>query len=204
MSLLADLARLLRQMDPMPPRVLADALAAGSLPARPHAEDADADPGSPAPVTTKTPAGEAVRSVEGSAGGSAKSGAGGPDSRVPAAADWTAGGDWPAIPAGPLPGPRSAGVAELLVLAESVPAVRSPGRRLRIGPAGGEPLLELEIRPLGATQRIAGLATANTPLTIRHEHGDHDVDVDDAGYFNVEIPAGPIRIRLHEAESGWI
>ena len=148
MTLLAELARLLRHMDPMPPRVLADALAAGALVNRTHAH-----------VT---------------------------------------------IPAGQLPSPRSAGVEELLVLAETVPAVRSAGRRLRIGPAGGEALLDLEIRQLGPTQRIAGLATANAPLTIRHEQGDHEVDVDGAGYFNVEIPAGPIRIRLHEAESGWI
>jgi hypothetical protein len=140
MTLLTELARLLRRMDPMPPRVLADALAAGAL------------LGSPA--------------------------------------------------AGSLPVPRES-ADELLVLAESVPAVRSPGRRLRIGHPG-EPLLELEIRPLGPIQRIAGLAPAAARLTIRHEDGDHDVHVDGNGYFNAEVPAGRVRFRLGAAESGWV
>lgn len=233
MTLLADLARLLRHMDPMPPRVLTDALAAGPLVARPSAQDsadrfelantpgaADTDSPVPAtaaegPVTRPAPGADTPLPVT-EAGipvcGSAAPGVGGGTWSLPATAqapvdsigDAAVGerarGDWPAIPAGSLPRPR----AELLVLAETIPAVRSAGRRLRIGPAGGEHLLDLEIRQLGATQRIAGLAPPNTPLTVRHEQGDHDVDVDQAGYFNVEVPSGPIRIRLHEAESGWI
>jgi hypothetical protein len=127
MTLLADLARLLRRLDPMPPRVIEDALAAGAL-------------------------------VH----------------------------------------PR----AELVVLAETVAAVRSTGRRLRLGRAG-EPLVEVEIRQVGGVQRLAGLAPA-APLAIRHESGDVEVHVGAGGYFTVEVPAGPIRIALDDAESGWL
>jgi hypothetical protein len=128
MSVLADLARLLRRLDPMPPRVLDDALAAGALVHRPR--------------------------------------------------------------------------AGLLVLADTVSAARSAGRRLRIGRAG-EPLVEVEIRQVGDAQRLAGLATA-TPLTVRHESGEIGVHVDACGYFTVEVPAGPIRIALDGAETGWL
>jgi hypothetical protein len=126
MTLLADLARLFRRLDPMPPRVLEDALAAGALVERPG----------------------------------------------------------------------------LLVLADTVSAARSAGRRLRIGRAG-EPLVEVEIRQVGDAQRLAGMATA-APLTIRHESGDIEVRADRCGYFTVEVPAGPIRIALGDAETGWL
>lgn len=128
MSLLADLSRLLRLVDPMPRRVVDDALAAGALVHRP--------------------------------------------------------------------------LAELLVLADTVAAVRSAGRRLRIGRAG-EPLVEVEIRQVGNAQRLAGLAPA-APLTIRHESGDVEVLADRNGYFTVEVPAGPIRLALDGAETGWL
>ena len=84
------------------------------------------------------------------------------------------------------------------MLAESVPAVRSAGRRLDIGHPDAEPVVQLEIRHLGDTQRLAGLAAA--PMTIRHEQGDREID----GYFNVELPAGPIKIVLGKAETGWL
>ena len=135
MTLLADLARLFRRLDPLPPRVLEDALAAGALL-------------------------ESTRVVP------------------------------------------EAGTLE--VLAESVPAVRSAGRRLRIGHPGAEPLLELEIRLLGRTQRLAGLGPARTPLTIRHASGDVEVRADPNGYFTVEVPAGPVRIALGDAGTGWL
>jgi hypothetical protein len=126
-NVLIELARVLRLMDPMPPRVLADADAAGLL--------------------LRSPA----RATE-----------------------------------------------ELIVLRETVPAVRSAGRRLRFGRRVGEPLVEAEIRPAGAAQRLAGVVPPGAVLTVRTPGGDLDVPVDEAGYFNVEVPAGPLRLRLAE------
>lgn len=135
MNVLIELARVLRLVDPMPPRVLADADAAGLL--------------------LRSPA----RTTE-----------------------------------------------ELIVLRETVPAVRSAGRRLRLGRRVGEPLVEVEIRPAGATQRLAGVVPPGAVLTVRTPELDQDVPVDAAGYFNVEVPAGPLRLRLTEdgrvSESG--
>jgi|1186.fasta_scaffold335169_2 hypothetical protein len=91
---------------------------------------------------------------------------------------------------------------ELLVLADTVSAARSAGRRLRIGRAG-EPLVEVEIRQIGDAQRLAGLVTA-APLTVRHENGDVEVVVGAGGYFTVEVPAGPLRIALDGAETDWL
>jgi hypothetical protein len=123
MTLLAELGRLLRRMDPMPPRVLEDAEAAGAL--------------------------------------------------VPARID------------------------ELLVtLLDTVPAVRTAGRRLRLGRPGGDPVLELEIRDVGPARRLAGLAPPGARLAIRHAAGTDDVPVDAAGYFTAEVPGGPVRLQL--------
>lgn len=115
-SVLAELGRLLRRLDPMPPRVLADAHAAA----------------------------------------------------------------------------RHLPALELAVLAECVPACRAAGRRLRLGPPGGKPVLELEIRRIGGCLRLAGLA----PRGARLDAGGVAVLVDAAGYFTAEVLDGPLRLRL--------
>jgi hypothetical protein len=83
-------------------------------------------------------------------------------------------------------------VCTLAVLAESVPACRAAGRRLRLGPAGGEAVLELEIRRVGPRLRLAGLA----PRGARLDADGMAVLVDAAGYFTAEVPAGPLRLTL--------
>jgi hypothetical protein len=136
-NVLIELARLLRLMDPIPPRVLADAEAAGLL------------------LRAPTPATEA-----------------------------------------------------LILLRETVPAVRCAGRRLSFGRHVGEPLLVFEVRPVGAGQRVAGVVPPGAGLTVRTPVRDEDVPVDEAGYFNAEVPAGPIRLRVTEggrtSETGWL
>lgn len=118
MTLLDELARLLRLVDPMPPRVLRDAAAAGLL----------------------------------------------------------------------LRGPAT---ESLVPHREAVPACRSAGRRVRVAAADGETVLDVEIRALGSTTRVAGLAQG-----VRLSHGGTDIDVDDAGYFNADLPAGPVRLTV--------
>ena len=116
MTLLAELGRLLRLVDPMPPRVRRDAAAAGAL------------------------------------------------LRAP----------------------------ELLVhQGEAVSACRSGGRRVRVATAGGEPVLEVEIRWLGAVIRVAGLAPG-----VRLAHRGTRIDADEAGYFNADLPPGPVRLTV--------
>jgi hypothetical protein len=73
-----------------------------------------------------------------------------------------------------------------------VPACRSAGRRLRLGPAGGEPVLELEIRRVGPHLRLAGLA----PRRARLDADGMAILVDAAGYFTAEVPDGPLRLTL--------
>ena len=116
MTLLTELARLLRLMDPMPARVLADAEAAGAL----------------------------RRTAE-----------------------------------------------PLVVLREAVSACRSGGRRVRVGTMDGSGVLDVEVRELGAVTRVAGLAPG-----VRLSHAGTPIDVDDAGYFNAEVPAGPLRLTV--------
>jgi hypothetical protein len=116
MNLLGELGRLLRLVDPMPPRVLRDAAAAG--------------------VLLRTP--------------------------------------------------------ELLVRQrEAVSACRSGGRRVHVATAAGEPVLEVEIREVGAATRIAGLAPG-----VRLAHAGTRIDTDDAGYFNADLPPGPVRLTV--------
>lgn len=139
MTLLAELARLLRLVDPIPPRVLADAEAAGHL----------------------------LRPVD----------------------------------------PVSD--AELLVLLlETVPAVRSAGRRLTFGPAGGEAVLDVELRRVGSQLRVAGLAPAGASVEI---HGASKVvaAASEDGYFTVDVPDGPVRLLVTEPGgprrcTGWL
>jgi hypothetical protein len=133
LTLLAELARLLRLVDPMPPRVLADA--------------------------------EAAR--------------------------------------------RHLPVFELAVLADAVPACRSAGRRLRLGPPGGEPVLELEIRQVATRLRLAGLAPRGARLDVDGAGADTAVPVDAAGYFTCEVPDAPLRLTLtwpdgRAAATGWL
>ncbi|MGH3762298.1 hypothetical protein [Actinophytocola sp.] len=154
MNLLADLARLLRLVDPMPARVIPDAEAAGVLLRRPAPRAADA--------TGRT-----------NATGS----------------------------------PR--GVDLLVVLLDTVPAVRSAGRRVRLGTPGGEAVLEVEIRHVGAGLRIAGLAPVGARLEVRWAAGGIEATVDGAGYFNTEAPAGPVRFQLRRPDrrasaTGWL
>jgi hypothetical protein len=120
MRLLAELARVLRLVDSMPPRVIADAEAAGVL-LRPE----------------------------------------------------------PLVP-----------------LLDTVAAVRSSGRRLRLGCPGGDAVLEVEIHPVGPALRVAGLAPPGAGLEIHWPDGGAEASVDAAGYFNVEVPDGPIRLVL--------
>jgi hypothetical protein len=72
----------------------------------------------------------------------------------------------------------------------------------------GEPLLVFEVRPVGAGQRVAGVVPPGAGLTVRTPVRDEDVPVDEAGYFNAEVPAGPIRLRVTEggrtSETGWL
>jgi hypothetical protein len=116
MTLLAELGRLLRLVDPMPPRIRRDAEAAGAF------------------------------------------------LRAP----------------------------ELLVRQrEAVSACRSGGRRVHVATAAGEPVLEVELRELGAATRIAGLAP-----DVRLACAGVPVDTDDAGYFNADLPPGPVRLAV--------
>lgn len=144
MTLLAELARLLRLVDPMPARVVADAQAAGRLLRRPGERDSS-----------------------------------------------------------------RAKVDPLVVLFDAVPAVRCAGRRVRLGPPGGDAVLELEIRHLGAAVRIAGLALVGARLEVRSPTGGAAVAVDGAGYFTTEVPAGPVRLLLTlpgggTSATGWL
>lgn len=137
-GLLAELARLLRLVDPMPPRVIADAEGAGVL-------------------------ARATRGCD----------------------------------------------EELVALLDTVPAVRSAGRRLRLGRPGGEAVVELELRRVGAAVRVTGLAPPRARLAIHWPAGSHDVPVDAAGYFTAEVPAGPVRLLFTgpgdvPAVSGWL
>lgn len=143
MNLLAELGRLLRLMDPMPPRVIADAEAARLL----------------------------------------------------------------------LPGRRTGwdpdGACPLVALLETIPAVRSAGRRLSLGRHGGEAVLAVEIRHAGPGLRLAGLAPRGSHLVVHRAAGAEEVPVDDAGYFTVDIPAGPVRLLLtgpdgRTGATGWL
>jgi hypothetical protein len=116
MTLLAELARVLRLVDPMPPRVLRDARAAGL----------------------------ALRA---------------PDS--------------------------------LVVQRETVSLCRSAGRRVRVGTASGETVLDVEIRELGDTTRVAGLVRTG----VRVSHDGTELDVDEGGYVNAEV-TGPVRLTV--------
>jgi hypothetical protein len=118
MTLLAELRRLLRLVDPMPPRVLRDAEAAGLL--------------------LRTPATEF-----------------------------------------------------LVPHREAVPACRTGGRRVRVATADGDTVLVVEVRELGSATRVAGLAPG-----VRLSHGGARIDVDHAGYFNADLPAGPVRLTV--------
>ncbi|MGH3880329.1 MAG: hypothetical protein ACRDSK_25185 [Actinophytocola sp.] len=139
MTLLAELARLLRLVDPIPPRVLADAEAAGRL----------------------------LRPVD------------------------------------PVPD------AELLVLLlDTVPAVRSAGRRLTFGRAGGVRVLDVEIRRVGTRLRLAGLAPGGATVEIHGETRTETVASDD-GYFTVDVPDEPVRLLVTEPGgprrcTGWL
>ena len=116
MTLLAELARVLRLVDPMPPRVRRDAEAAGLL----------------------------LRA---------------PDS--------------------------------LVVQRETVSLCRSAGRRVRVGTAAGEAVLDVEIRELGDTTRVAGLVLTG----VRVSHDGTELDIDDGGYVNAEV-TGPVRLTV--------
>lgn len=94
---------------------------------------------------------------------------------------------------------------ELLVaLFETAPTVRSGGRRLRLGVPGGPPVLEVEIRRLGAAVRLAGLAPGGVRLEVRHAAGTDAVPVTGAGYFSAEVPAGPVRLVLTDSVTGGV
>lgn len=139
MTLLAELARLLRLVDPVPPRVLADAEAAGQL----------------------------LRPID----------------------------------------PVSD--AELLVLLrEAVPAVRSAGRRLTFGRAGGEAVLDVELRRVGSRLRLAGLAPGGATVEIQGA-ARTEATASENGYFTVDVPDGPIRLLVTEPggprrSTGWL
>lgn len=171
MTLLAELARLLRLMDPMPPRVLTDAEAARHhLPPRPGE--------SIGPAADTELVGPPPDVVPGQAR----------NRRTP---------------------PRLTALDPLVLLFDTVPAVRCAGRRLGLGRPGEDPVLDLEIRHVGPALRIAGLAPPGGRLRVRHATGTARVPVNDAGYFTAEVPTGPIRLLLTEPggrtrASGWL
>ncbi len=91
-------------------------------------------------------------------------------------------------------GPAATGL--LVPLVDTIPPVRSAGRRMRLGRPGGESVLEVELRRVGRAVRVAGLAPPGARLELRWPAGGAPVPVTAAGYFTAEAPAGPVRLLL--------
>jgi hypothetical protein len=89
----------------------------------------------------------------------------------------------------------------LVLVADGLPGTRGGGR---LGFAGDERRIELEIDSDGVTVNLTGVASGVEELRIRWPTGDRPIDIDTGGRFSVAgLPAGPLSLAIRGVVGPW-